>query len=101
MYDGVSLLHLVLSPNPYTHGILVCHSGWVSVIDSGDTTKQTACLTKHSYDEAKCQQQIDALYQCCAAFYTAMGDDARTAACPKPSLLRLKLEQQQQQQQKK
>ncbi|KAI0594981.1 hypothetical protein F4775DRAFT_571530 [Biscogniauxia sp. FL1348] len=53
------------------------------------------CLTKNGYKEAKCSHLIDALYECCDAFYKQNGDDASTVSCPKPSLLRLKLKQRQ------
>ncbi|KAK1639001.1 hypothetical protein BDP81DRAFT_423201 [Colletotrichum phormii] len=49
------------------------------------------CLTKHGYKEEKCQSVITALYECCEAFYQSKGDDAVSASCPKPDLLRLKL----------
>ncbi|KDB27707.1 hypothetical protein H109_00527 [Trichophyton interdigitale MR816] len=52
-----------------------------------------ACLTKNSYNEAKCRNQIIQLYKCCNAFYTQKGEDAKTPSCPKPSLLKLKLKQ--------
>ena len=52
-----------------------------------------ACLDKNGYNEAKCQAQIDALYECCNAFYQANGDDAKTVSCPKAGLLRLKMKQ--------
>lgn len=32
--------------------------------------------------------KIDALYECCNAFYKNSGDDATTVSCPKPDLLR-------------
>ncbi|KAI0905545.1 DUF1903-domain-containing protein [Ustulina deusta] len=51
------------------------------------------CLGKHSFNQAKCEHLIDALYECCDAFYKKYGDTATTASCPKPSLLRLKLKQ--------
>jgi hypothetical protein len=50
-------------------------------------------LTKNNYNEAKCKAQVDALYECCNAFYERNGDDARTVSCPKASLLRLKMKQ--------
>ena len=53
----------------------------------------TDCLTKNNYNEAKCQDVVKALYDCCDAFYAKYGDDASTVSCPKPKLLRLKLEQ--------
>jgi hypothetical protein len=53
----------------------------------------TDCLQKNNYKEDKCQSAIDALYECCNAFYQGKGDDATTTSCPKPKLLRLKMEQ--------
>ncbi|TLD13881.1 uncharacterized protein PgNI_03141 [Pyricularia grisea] len=53
------------------------------------------CLTKNGYKEEKCQGVIDALYDCCRAFYEKKGDDASTVTCPKPDLLRLKIKQRQ------
>lgn len=32
--------------------------------------------------------KVDALYECCNAFYKERGDDARCVTCPKPDLLR-------------
>ncbi|EGZ77643.1 DUF1903-domain-containing protein [Neurospora hispaniola] len=51
------------------------------------------CLTRNGFDESKCQKQIDALYECCNAFYEKNGESASTVSCPKASLLRLKMEQ--------
>ncbi|KAH6649958.1 hypothetical protein F5144DRAFT_554818 [Chaetomium tenue] len=51
------------------------------------------CLTKNGYNEARCAKLVDALYECCQAFYEKNGDSAVTASCPKPNLLRLKMEQ--------
>ncbi|KZZ97988.1 mtcp1 [Ascosphaera apis ARSEF 7405] len=51
------------------------------------------CLNKNGFQESKCQAQVDALYECCKAFYEAKGDDAKTVSCPKPDLLRLKMKQ--------
>ncbi|KAI6779054.1 DUF1903-domain-containing protein [Emericellopsis cladophorae] len=51
------------------------------------------CLTKNNYSEAKCQSVINALYECCDAFYSKYGEDASTVSCPKPKLLQLKLQQ--------
>lgn len=45
------------------------------------------CIQKNNYDEAKCQQQINALYECCKAFYKKNGKDASCVSCPKPGLL--------------
>ncbi|CAD6446513.1 5d4a44aa-86ba-4e72-875e-179cc1f6bc52 [Sclerotinia trifoliorum] len=51
------------------------------------------CLAKNSYNEEKCRSQVDALYDCCNAFYAENGDDAKTVSCPKANLLRLKMKQ--------
>ncbi|KAL2006106.1 hypothetical protein VTN00DRAFT_9760 [Thermoascus crustaceus] len=45
------------------------------------------------YKEERCQAQIDALYECCNAFYQERGEDAKTPSCPKVSLLKLKMKQ--------
>ncbi|KAI5207440.1 hypothetical protein E4T39_01884 [Aureobasidium subglaciale] len=52
------------------------------------------CIQKNGFDESKCQKQsadyakIDALYECCNAFYEKNGDNASTVSCPKAGLLR-------------
>ena len=51
------------------------------------------CLAKHSYNEAKCKSQLDALYECCKRFYERNGDEATSASCPKANLLRFKMKQ--------
>jgi len=51
------------------------------------------CLSKNSYSEEKCKDQVDALYACCNTFYQQQGDKAQTVSCPKASLLRLKMKQ--------
>ena len=53
----------------------------------------TECLEKNSYNEAKCRSQVNALYECCNAFYARNGEKASTVSCPKASLLRLKMSQ--------
>ncbi|KAF3393227.1 Cx9C motif-containing protein 4, partial [Talaromyces pinophilus] len=45
----------------------------------------------------RCQAQIDALYECCNAFYKERGEDAKTPSCPKATLLRVKMKQRAQQ----
>lgn len=65
-----------------------------------ELTPQPDCLTKNSYKEAKCQNFIDALYECCDAFYQKNGEDATTASCPKAHLLRLKMKQRQEERNK-
>jgi Mature-T-Cell Proliferation I type len=52
------------------------------------------CLARNSYKEEKCRAQVDALYECCNAFYKAQGENAKSISCPKASLLRLKMNQQ-------
>lgn len=39
---------------------------------------------KHKTDH----EQVDALYECCEAFYKNRGEDGKTVSCPKPSMLR-------------
>jgi hypothetical protein len=51
------------------------------------------CLAKNNYKEEKCRSRVDALYDCCNAFYQGRGDDVKTTSCPKASLLRLKMKQ--------
>ncbi|PSN61860.1 DUF1903-domain-containing protein, partial [Corynespora cassiicola Philippines] len=46
------------------------------------------CLQRSGYQEAKCRKEIDALYDCCNAFYQKNSDDASTVSCPKAALLR-------------
>ncbi|KAF1966158.1 DUF1903-domain-containing protein, partial [Bimuria novae-zelandiae CBS 107.79] len=53
----------------------------------------TDCLQKSNYKEAKCRKEVDALYECCNAFYQEKGESASTASCPKYSLLKLKMKQ--------
>ncbi|KAH8124461.1 hypothetical protein ACSS6W_003191 [Trichoderma asperelloides] len=52
------------------------------------------CLVKNNYNEARCQNAVKALYECCEAFYQRYGDDATSPSCPLPKLLRLKIQQQ-------
>lgn len=54
------------------------------------------CLTRNNYNEARCQGLIDALYECCDAFYRKNGDEASTVSCPKANLLKLKMKQRRQ-----
>lgn len=51
------------------------------------------CLSKNNYDEAKCSRLVDALYECCQAFYDRQGLGASTISCPKPSVLKTKRKQ--------
>lgn len=50
-------------------------------------------MTRNNYDEARCQDVVRALYECCEAFYARYGDDATSPSCPRPELLRLKMQQ--------
>lgn len=51
------------------------------------------CLARNNYNQDRCEHLIDALYECCQAFYARHGDGASSACCPKADLLRLKLKQ--------
>ncbi|KAH6678431.1 hypothetical protein B0J14DRAFT_474324, partial [Halenospora varia] len=51
------------------------------------------CLAKNSYNESKCQAQVDALYDCCNRFYSRHGGEAKSVSCPQAGLLRLKMKQ--------
>ncbi|KAI1010163.1 hypothetical protein LB504_012352 [Fusarium proliferatum] len=57
------------------------------------TQIQQDCLTSNGYNEAKCQTAIKRLYECCEAFYERYGEEASTVSCPKPNLLKLKMNQ--------
>ncbi|KUI66861.1 Cx9C motif-containing protein 4, mitochondrial [Cytospora mali] len=56
-----------------------------------DLTLAPDCLKKNTFKEERCQGVIDALYECCQAFYDRNGQDAKAASCPQPDLLKLKL----------
>lgn len=56
-------------------------------------TRGPDCLTKNGYNETKCAGLVDALYDCCRAFYEKHGDGATSVSCPKADLLRLKIAQ--------
>jgi hypothetical protein len=78
----------------------VCHSGYMKSAPGNIqqlTSHTSDCLAKNSYNESKCQSQVDALYECCNAFYAKNGDDAKSVSCPKAGLLRLKMKQKAQQ----
>jgi len=51
------------------------------------------CLQKNGYQQKKCEHLIDALYECCNAFYKKKGPDAQNVGCPKYDLLQLKIKQ--------
>ncbi|PNS18986.1 hypothetical protein CAC42_6081 [Sphaceloma murrayae] len=46
------------------------------------------CLQKNQFDQSRCEKEIDALYECCNAFYQRDGDTAQNPGCPQASLLR-------------
>lgn len=48
---------------------------------------------RNNYSEARCQNVVRNLYKCCESFYKESGDQATTPSCPKPDLLKLKLQQ--------
>lgn len=79
------------------HRLLVCNTRWDSPYANyqGRYLIEIDCLGKNGFNQAKCEHLIDALYECCDAFYKKTGETATTASCPKPSLLRLKLKQRQ------
>lgn len=45
-------------------------------------------LNPYTQDNNIDRAQIDALYECCNAFYEKNGDSASTVSCPKAGLLR-------------
>ncbi|KAF1937202.1 DUF1903-domain-containing protein [Clathrospora elynae] len=51
------------------------------------------CIQKNNFNEARCRKEVDALYECCNAFYKDKGEHASTVSCPKYSLLKLKMKQ--------
>ena len=45
------------------------------------------CLSRNSYNEAKCTSYVEALYKCCDAMYTqaernGKGGETKSTACP-------------------
>lgn len=58
-----------------------------------ELTPSQDCLTKNGYKQERCEKLVDALYECCQAFYQKQGDDASSVCCPKANLLKLKMEQ--------
>ena len=62
-------------------------------LETDERIPRIGCLGKNSYQQEKCQEQIDALYTCCNLFYLKNGDNASTPSCPKANLLRLKMKQ--------
>ncbi|KAF5845252.1 hypothetical protein GGP41_001289 [Bipolaris sorokiniana] len=46
------------------------------------------CIQRNNYNEEKCRKEVDALYECCNAFYEKQGVNASTVSCPKYSLLK-------------
>ncbi|KAJ4983032.1 hypothetical protein SVAN01_11489 [Stagonosporopsis vannaccii] len=72
----------------------MCNSKCVVNFNKRRWLMRTAdCIQKNNFDEGKCRKEVDALYECCNAFYKEKGDDARCVTCPKPDLLRIKLKQ--------
>lgn len=67
----------------------------VSKEGATDKTCHSDCLTRNNYNEAKCEKFVDALYECCQAFYEKNGEHAQTVSCPKFDLLKLKIKQRQ------
>ncbi len=73
-----------------------CYSMGLAVRVVLNPLNHVDCLSKNSYQEEKCTAQVDALYECCNAFYQKHGDAGKTLSCPKASLLRFKMKQRQQ-----
>lgn len=77
--------------------LLVCHSKYIHVQEYlfcvCHILTKPDCLNKNAWQEEKCQAQVDALYECCNAFYQERGDQASVVSCPKANLLRLKMRQ--------
>ncbi|KAF2873323.1 hypothetical protein BDV95DRAFT_338432 [Massariosphaeria phaeospora] len=71
-------------PNEDTRTDPPCHSRACAIQN---------CLQKSNYQEEKCKKELNALYECCNAFYQEHGEGASTVCCPKPSLLKLKMKQ--------
>ncbi|RPA96949.1 DUF1903-domain-containing protein [Choiromyces venosus 120613-1] len=51
------------------------------------------CLVRNNYNESRCTDLIDALYDCCSELYKRDGPGANSTCCPKESLLKLKMKQ--------
>ncbi|PUU82395.1 hypothetical protein B9Z19DRAFT_1017821 [Tuber borchii] len=51
------------------------------------------CLRKNNYNESRCTDLIDALYDCCLELYKRDGPGANRTCCPKEGLLKLKIKQ--------
>ncbi|EJT81266.1 hypothetical protein GGTG_01250 [Gaeumannomyces tritici R3-111a-1] len=79
----------------YRHVIGLCIEGIWRWERRRDRTMEKDCLTKNGYKEDKCQMAIDALYECCKAFYDKHGEQASSVSCPTLDLLRLKMKQRQ------
>ncbi|KAL5594542.1 uncharacterized protein BROUX77_007889 [Berkeleyomyces rouxiae] len=60
--------------------------------NTGEFAWHKVCDPENNFDEAKCTGAILALYECCHAFYSKQGDDARSLSCPRPDILRRRLE---------
>ena len=71
----------------------MCYSKYILKINFEAALTNPACLSKNSFQQDKCEEQVDALYACCDAFYQKNGDQAMNVNCPKASLLRLKMKQ--------
>ncbi|KAI8690620.1 Cx9C motif-containing protein 4, mitochondrial [Fusarium sp. Ph1] len=77
--------------------VILAHAQFKASISPGHNNvvanMQPDCLTRNGYNEDKCQAVIRQLYECCEVFYERYGEEASTVSCPKPYLLKLKMEQ--------
>ncbi|WFD31784.1 Cx9C motif-containing protein 4, mitochondrial [Malassezia sp. CBS 17886] len=49
------------------------------------------CLERHRFQQDQCDVLVKGLYECCRAFYSKHGEDARCESCPTPAATRRKL----------
>ncbi|KAF8483683.1 hypothetical protein DFH94DRAFT_626015, partial [Russula ochroleuca] len=46
-----------------------------------------ACLSKHTYSQEKCAEDLRNLYKCCQALYDATESRGESTACPTPRVV--------------
>ncbi|KAI0002286.1 hypothetical protein BJV74DRAFT_765827, partial [Russula compacta] len=47
-----------------------------------------ACLSKNTYSQEKCTENMRKLYKCCQVLYDATEDRGESTACPMPGVVR-------------
>ncbi|KAI0001033.1 hypothetical protein BJV77DRAFT_938856, partial [Russula vinacea] len=45
------------------------------------------CLSKNTYSQEKCAENLRNLYECCQALYDAIESRSESTACPAPSVV--------------